>query len=327
MKDNRRTAWRVLLLVLELAIALAVLAEVGEVYLKVKGAQTVDYSKKVDPLCFVPQPGTHASEEEPGVNENIWPNGMRICRPSFPYTKKHRIMVSGCSNTFGVGVPDEQTYVYRLNAICPEADFDNVAVGGYGPYRCLMRQKNYLPRTHYDLVIYAMLENHLERSAYPRLTTIDDGHDFPDLVILPYVERVGSDSFVEHPLEVLYWPWAEKSRLVNFLRNAVTLGKARLGPKPSEDDKKAIFAYLVNRMAVQAKQFRARFVLVVLDRNPVPVDMFSPDIDIFSVPFTSGGEIPEDYRVAGGKGHPNGLVHEHWAESIAEQLRAKHYLD
>ncbi len=327
MKGKRRTVLRVLSLVFEIMVALAVLACVGEFYLKIDGAQPVDYSMQVDPLLFVPLPGAHPSMEEPTVSENIWPNGMRICRPSIPYTKKHRIMISGCSVTFGVGVPDEQSYVYRLNTICPEADFDNVAVGGYGPYRSLMRQKHYLPRTKYDLVIYAMQDNHLERSAYPRLIPLGNALVSPDLAILPYVEKIGSDSFVEHPSEILYWPLAEKSRLVNFFRIVLTVGKARLRPKPSEDDKKAIFAYLVNRMAVQAKQFGARFALVVLNRNPVPVEMFSPDVTIISVSLPHEMEFSNQYRVAGGKGHPNGLVHKFWAEAIARELRANHYLD
>ena len=306
---------------------LLIVALVGEFYLKSLGGSLHDCPLDDAELFFVPTPGSWTSEEDPDVKENVGPDGMRLSRPDGTVSKPHNVLVSGCSYTFGVGVADKETYVWRLNELCPEANFDNCGVSGYGPYRSLIRLRRYLPRKRYDLVIYSMLDNHLDRDSMPHLVFTNDG-DSGELITLPYMSIDGSGNCVEHPLQQLNWPLTDRSYLMNFLRNSCVLVKARSVQEPSVKEKQAIFAYIMNSMATEARAANAKFVLAVLNRNPVPAPMFSPDVNIINVAFQNGEDLSDEYRVRHQHNtHPNGIVHDYWASKIAEQLREQHYLD
>lgn len=309
------------------ALVLVLTALAGELYLYCRGAVVAD-DFVPDPVLFLsPRPGAPLSDEDPQVRETVGDNFMRRCRPDPGYSRPLRVLVSGCSYTFGVGVADEDTYVWRLNELCPSADFDNIGVGGFGPYRCYLHQRQFLSQRHYDLVIYAMQGNHLDRDSWPHMTFLHAGSK-SDLMVYPYVELKGESNFVEHPLEMPHWPGDTHSRLINFLRNSTLLLRERLVPYPNQEQKSKIFAYIVNKMALQARQHGAKFVMAVLNRNPVPQDLFSSDVAIMDISYNRGAELPAELRVRGNRrNHPNGRVHEIWAQSLARQLTERHYLD
>ncbi|MBQ7567905.1 hypothetical protein IJT17_03785 [bacterium] len=319
---KRAVKW--LAAVLACIVALGI---VGEIYLRFKGYPVAEHYIDDPVLFWSPKAGAKPSEEDASVNETIGVNGMRVSRPDPGYSKRYRVAISGCSYTFGMGVADKDTYVWKLGELCPEADFDNLGVKGYGPYRSYLRLCRYLERQKYDLVVYAMQDNHIDRDSFAH-QTFSSQQKQSDLIVLPFVEMRAPGEFVMHNARMAVWPGDTKSRLINFLRNFCLSMEVRMQRVPSEEEKKEIFAYIINQMAAVSKQHGAKFVLAVLNRNPVPKSLFSSDVDIIDIAYKNGEELDDSERV-GGKpnNHPNASVHDFWAHALAAKLREHGYFN
>ena len=157
-----------------IVVFVAVLVGVAEWYLSRQGfaVEAVDGCREYDMfdpyLGWVVRPGSSVSYEadgETGVRENVWPDTSRVSRPTRDKQASKRVLLVGCSHTYGMGVPDEATFAWKLNKRFPDICFDNFGVPAYGTYQCYLREKQQLlMHPDYDLVLYCAVIDHLSRN-------------------------------------------------------------------------------------------------------------------------------------------------------------------
>ncbi len=282
----------------------------------------------IDPECmWYNHPGTHRDIENERATSHIWDNGMRASRPQLQTERPFHVLCMGCSYTYGVGINDEETYVWKLNELMPQVEFDNGAVGGYGPLRSLIRQKRYQKRKAYDLVIYAMLDSHLERGSVPK-TRLELRRDkrfdhqerwLSDLYILPFTQLSENFRFIDHPLYTLVLPYDRYSPLLNFYKQFFITHKARALPVPDHRTQSIVMADQVNRMAQVAASYGSRFLLITLDGIIAPRPLLDDYITVWDNNYFR--PLRDSDKVGGHThNHPLGYVHTFWAEKLANYL-------
>ncbi len=77
---------------------------------------------ELNPFRRQPNYGNHL------VLENIGTDTMRASRPLVLAKRPYHVLCVGCSYTYGYGVFDDETFVWRLNEMFPNVYFDNGGV-------------------------------------------------------------------------------------------------------------------------------------------------------------------------------------------------------
>ena len=273
--------------------------------------------------------GSHLTNEDPDARENVWPNGMRRSRAQMETKRPFHVLVLGCSFTFGVGLDDDKTYVWRLNELMPVVEFDNGAVGGYGPLQCLIRQRRLMKFKKYDCVIYSYINDHFERGSIPKFR-ISNGHErvgndveMPrrDVYVLPYTELNSKFEFIDHKLHRYYFPGASLSPLSNLLGNYCGVFEVKHQRQPQENEQYMIFASQVNRMAQVAAAYGSKFLLISLDGTRVNdlARNYSPLVTYFDNRFYKDFDRTDLIR-QDSRNHPGPEVNDYWARKLANYL-------
>ena len=167
-----RWPFRILSWLLAALVLLTVCAEFYLIHRGEKVYDPADYFSRANPeVGWEPAPGRVLSQDchpDNPLYEYIWPDTSRVSRPDWNRQTKYRVLVTGCSYTYGTGLREEETFVWKLNQRFKDVTFDNFGVYGYGTYLCYLRQKQQLERHHhkYDLVLYVHFDDHLRRN-YP----------------------------------------------------------------------------------------------------------------------------------------------------------------
>ncbi len=151
------------------------------------------------------------------AHKKNWENRARASRPHYDKPCRYRVLVVGCSFTYGSGVNDNETYVWKLGERFPKVNFDNFATIGYGTYQCLLRMREILPLEHYDLVIYAAYPHHTFRNLYYAIwepsetgasANLGDMHrlfvENLQMFYCPTVSIGADGELVEHPIPMWY---------------------------------------------------------------------------------------------------------------------------
>lgn len=260
------------------------------------------------------------SFEDDQVIESIGPHGDRLSRPVYNKTSKCRVLVIGCSDTFGVGVPDSQTYVWILNQGFPDICLDNYGAQAYGPQHCAAKLKHLyagkLPS--YDLIIYATTFDHRHRCAAQRPIEFQEGGN---TVILPYA-RQKAPTLQFHPAYVMDWPLMSHLRTVNFTKNV--FAKLRANFDAPDTELNWLYSYYLRQMLHTAQEHQADFAVAFLneDMRPYIDDQLEPQMKYIDAAVHEKYYQPQ-YRVKG-VGHPTAAIHAMWAKSIGNWLANYH---
>jgi hypothetical protein len=137
-------------------------------------------------------------------------------------SQRGEVLVVGCSFTEGLGVADEDTFAYLLNARYPYLMFHNFGTGGYGTYQSLLRIKENFSRADADdiaLVIYGFIDLHMQRNVatanWVRALASRQDH----YIVPPHV-RLRKNGLEYYKTENLpFWPLESQSALVTLLAN------------------------------------------------------------------------------------------------------------
>ncbi len=275
--------------------------------------------------CWILSPGLIQSSEDPSVFETILPNGMRRARQKEDTGKPYRVLVMGDSYTFGIGVHEEDTYVWKLNNLIPNVEFDNGAVGGYGPHQVLMLLRHYIQRKRYDMVMFATMPDHFNRCTVPKVRSLefpaDDKrhHSYSTMTTMPFVELVDGFRFVDHPLSRVDVPFSRQLVLSNFLSSYLTARYVRSFHMPSDAEKDVIFAEIINRQAMISAAYGCPYLLVALTYSTYPTHLFSSHVCYYDASFPHDLR-DEDRVLCNPMYHPNSKVHTYWAHKLAEFL-------
>ena len=189
-----------------------------------------------------------------------------------------RIGIFGCSQTFGAGVDDGETFAARLGASLPGADVLNFGVSGYGTDQMLLYYETAGARYDLDVVVLAFAEYHLERNvlrfrsyAKPVFALEPDGGLQLSGVPIPAPDvLLGGPPVPAHTLldRSVLLRWLSQRREIHELAL-----QDRAGSKAWE-----LTRALVARFAADARQRGTRMVLVNVDRTSRPLDAALADL-------------------------------------------------
>ena len=227
-----------------------------------------------DPLLgWRPRAGVHARSVHPGsydVVNTIDAQGLRGVRDARREKTPGltRVAVFGCSQTFGSGVADDETFSARLEAGLPGIEVLNFGVHGYGTDQMLLRYEregaSYAP----DVVVLAFAYYHLERNvtafrffAKPHFLLESGGG-----LRLMGVPVPGPEQLMREGTPTPPWPLADHSILARWLwerelrrRNDALYHEGT----PAWDVTRAIVA----RFADEVHRDGARMVLLNIDED------------------------------------------------------------
>lgn len=227
-----------------------------------------------DPLLgWRPKPGIRTRSVRPDsydVTVTINPQGLRgrraASREKTPGVT--RIAVFGCSQTFGSGVEDDETFSARLAAGLRDVEVLNFGVHGYGTDQMLLRWEQegagYAP----DVVVLAFAYYHLDRNvsgfrffAKPRFVLGPDGSLALDGVPVP-----DPDALARNGQRVAPWPLADHSVLLRWLWERVQRRQQAALYQP-EGPAWELTRALITRFAAVAHRHGARMILLNIDED------------------------------------------------------------
>jgi hypothetical protein len=182
-----------------------------------------------------------------------------------PHPGVTRIAIFGCSQTFGQGVADDETYSARLAAKLPGVEVLNFGVGGYGTDQMLLYYEMVGVPFRPDVVVLAFASYHIERNvsrfrffAKPYFELDGDGHLRLAGIPVPTPETVAAE-----PAPRLL-PFADRSVLLRWAWDRVLQREALALERPGSRAWTLTRA-IITRFAEVAKGNDARMLLVNLE--------------------------------------------------------------
>lgn len=272
--------------------------------------------------------GERQSSEGTGVLETTWPNGQRASRPHPEKNAPRRVLVLGCSYTFGMGLNDKDTYCWKLNERFPNICFDNYGVGGWGTYQCLLLMEAILAQQSYDAVIYSAIGDHRHRNTdftiFGRLNN-DNYYGIRPRVLL---EPTGAWRGIT--TEQAAWTGEDTWRTIDFAKRVCTGWRLQHGQSlqpvvsgqadPTLPYKQQVFFALQQSMAALAAKHNCTFQAFMLEEGfdewksaPPSAKQRQAFIDLSRPEMRTAA-----YRIDGKiTNHPNAHCNELWATGIA----------
>jgi len=233
-----------------------------------------------------------------------------------------KIVFVGCSFTQGEGVADDETYAHVVNRDLKTLDVINYGTGAYGTYQSLLRMRSYFraPHPQTPLVIYGLLGHHMIRnlasSEWVSTLTTRDGR----FLIPPHVRSSG-DRIVEHKADPIdLWPLETRMASV-ALAHAAFLKISRKRPWQEHHD---ALRQLLTQMKSITTENKASFLVVNLWGAMAEDVEWMRGQGVDYIDCQNPEVLSAAYRV-GGVGHPNGLMHDEWAQCVLRALRERGY--
>jgi len=248
----------------------------------------------------------------------VWPDGSRATAAR-PVDSERRVLLLGCSFTFGWAVGDDATWAWGLQALEPELRVVNRGVNAYGTYQALLLLEEALARgERFARVIYGFHEVHEERNvAAPRWLALLDRLSHRGNVEVPYATLDERGEIVRHPPERHpAWPLRDRLATVAFLADVASrrAGDARLVQRRRVTEK------LILAMRDLCARHGIPFDVVLLQAGPRVRRHYAGFLRRSGIPFADCiVPITPDRRVPG-EGHPNAVVHAEWARCVAREV-------
>lgn len=250
----------------------------------------------------------------------IWPDGSRATAEQ-PVDGPRRVLLLGCSFTFGWAVGDASTFAWQLQERRPELKIVNRGVNAYGTYQALLLLEEALARgERFERVIYGFHEVHEERNvAAPRWLAVLDRLAHRGSVEVPYATLDGEGALVRHPPERYpAWPLRDRLATVAFLAELA----ARRAGEERVAQRRRVTEQLILAMRDLCARHGIAFDVVLLQARPGARRHYARFLERQRIPFADCVvPITPDRRVPG-EGHPNGEVHAEWARCIDEAILA-----
>lgn len=283
------------------------------------------WAVKNDVLGWTNKPGKRISRGPGKAPMTFWERGQRATQPKKPrpWEAKTKAVVVGGSFTQGFQVPDEETFTWRLNSWYEDIYFENFGTGGYGTFQSLLMLERYFNenQTPPDLIIYGFCFFHEHRNvgAYEWLRGFSLTNTGMEV---PYAS-LKRDGTLERQAcyAIKSWPLEEHFVLVRMANDAYYRYKLNRGYK----QRREITCKLMSEMDKLARENGSRFLVAVLyDLKETGYKDYLKfqEIDYIDCCYPAEDENwfftkskNNRLRVAG-KGHPKGLVHNHWARCI-----------
>jgi len=236
--------------------------------------------------------------------------------------RDQKLLLVGCSFTFGWGVSDDESFAWKLQEKLPQFDVSNHGVGGYGTYQSLLLLERLLAEQPPPArVLYGYMQGHEFRNvAHPLWTFSLTKYARQRMVEVPFC-TLDSQGHLERQAPERYpeWPLQGQSALVNFLQEVYV--RRELPTRTAQAQQ--VTDLLILEMADRCRQRGIPFSMVLLAASDEVRTHYTRllrehDIDLIDCarPLT-----PD--RTVRGDGHPNPRLHAEWADCIAAALSAR----
>lgn len=246
-------------------------------------------------------------------------DGRRITSQA-DHTGKPVISVYGCSNTFGWGLDDDETYLWKVQADHPDHQVLNYGVSGYSLYQMLLRMEQTIERDKPALVILGFSPGLEARSVsdhhYLRILS-EQGGTPPSCLATDTGD--GSRTLQRFPLEAYrHLPLSGASPLIKLVERAAN--RLLYASRAKDNGHRTTTEYLLRAMADLCARHGAVFHVQYLVANtgyrqflhahdvnwapgPVDLDECQPNGDYV-------------YRLSPFDGHPNSTANQAYADAL-----------
>ncbi|MGM9998345.1 MAG: hypothetical protein ACI38Q_02960 [Candidatus Bruticola sp.] len=172
-------------------------------------------------------------QSETVAKETVWPSGQRASRPDEEKSCSKRVLMLGCSYTYGMGVYDRDTLAWLLNERFPNIQFDNYGVRRWGTYQCLLFAQYLLleRKEKYDQVLYFFIDDHVRRHFLWNIHGVLDLNAY--FVVCPAVSGSGG-VWKFFPSCSFDWPGQDTWAGVHFAHTLYAVNRVRTNPHLSE---------------------------------------------------------------------------------------------
>ena len=267
----------------------------------------------------------HSSEDYNALI-NAGQDGLRISRPSLDKKGKHHTAFFGCSYTFGEGINDEETMVYRLNDKYPDEVFDNYGVSGYSTLQSLIVMQDVLKQNKYDLVVYCATRPQFARNIEKRV--VGNLQVNRPYCIAPRVQFFPNGRYKIYDNATLPWLGQDRFLTIDWLHR-VYLGMTydlevisdhRVLAKEHWQKRLEAMSKLIGLMQEACQKKNVRFLVVsTSDMKDGALKDVKLDKSIEYINIDHPKSMNLEYRVGGIiNNHPNAKVHAYWAEQFSQ---------
>jgi len=244
--------------------------------------------------------------------------GRRITSPtSCGESKKPKVIAAGCSYTFGWAVSDEETYPWQLQKHWTDREILNYGTGGYSTYQTLLLLEKILPAIKPEKVIYGLADFQEVRNVAPAswmsiLARFSKrGH-----VDIPYVTLDSKGGLCRHQPE-RYQPWPGAQRWVTIHQlQWVTLNALTFQRRLQQTEATRRLLVEMDQLC-KANGAELTVAVLYLDRAEKKEEYLSFLASKGIRALDCVALLTPD-NVVINEGHPNGKVHDYWAERIAK---------
>ena len=238
-----------------------------------------------------------------------------------PENTEPTVAFLGCSLTFGWGVSDDETFVWRIQQKHPQWHIANLGVPAYGTYQSYLRLEQLLASgIRPKRVLYGYMQGHeLRNVAHPLWTLMLEKYSTQGMVSVPYAQLGGGGHLIRRdPVRYPAWP------LRNYLASVVLLEKnwaLAIGRQRVEHWQEVSDRILLD-MANLCQENGIEFAVVILEAEAIWKDHYRQllgprgiALHDCALALTPELTLPRD-------GHPNARAHAIYADCIDRRLGA-----
>lgn len=239
-------------------------------------------------------------------------DGSRRTSINPPLHPRERWLLLGCSYTQGFGLPDRDTFAWRVQSMFPDVRLTNFGTGGYGTYQSLLRFRLEKDRERPSLVIYGFGDFQGWRDTVSRSWMHGTGVELP---FLPPHVALENGQLVEYPLQWLpRFPLESHSGLVHVLARSY-FDRYYYTPD-NEAQINRVQRAVLKRMRDEVEASGAQFIVANLWTMPLARDDWREFFkrERFTVAECVKPDTPSE--------HPDAETSRRHAECIADQIKS-----
>jgi hypothetical protein len=234
------------------------------------------------------------------------------------------VALIGCSFTQGIGLSDEETYAWNLQAKNPQVEIRNYGTGGYGTFQSLLTLERLFadPQSrHPELVLFGFIQHQEIRNVaaaeWIRLLASTSSRGRVDL---PYCSIGADGSLRRHgPEHYPIFPLMRYSSVVNRLQQSYM----ELVNRPRLRQRRGVTERLLAEMDRTCRSNGAAFAVLLLHASGETASHYLEfckgegiECDNVSSPLTADLKLPGD-------NHPNAKQNRIWAEQLDHWITPK----
>ena len=268
-------------------------------------------------------PGSHhIPPSHPGddyTDMTINENGNRITKPLGTPTGDNEIYLIGGSFTLGVGLNDNENYVWKLQQQLKNYNIKNLGVGAYGSLQSLITLEKELQKPKKPkLVIYGYIDHHKIRdvahhSWINMLYSASGGY----MAKIPYATINNKGELEKEELiKITKVPLSGTLVSLQLVQRALTKAIAY----PRERDATQVSKLLIQEMKELCDRVGAEFYVAVLMDVRSDNERLIPFLEENQIKYIDCNVELNETNLIKGDVHPNESVHDIYARRIANKL-------